>query len=31
MSGFKTCTMKDEDSEWTMGGIETAKGVILYA
>jgi hypothetical protein len=31
MSGFKTCTMKDEDSEWDMGGIETAKGIILYA
>lgn len=31
MSGFKTCMVKDEDSGWVMGGVETAKGIILYA
>lgn len=31
MSGFQTCTVEDENSGWVMGGIETAKGVILYA
>jgi hypothetical protein len=29
--GFKTCMVKDEESGWVMGGIETAKGLILYA
>jgi hypothetical protein len=29
--GFKTCMVKDEESGWVMGGIETAKGIILYA
>jgi hypothetical protein len=29
--GFKTCMVKDEESGWIMGGIETAKGLILYA
>ena len=31
MSGFKTCMVEDDDSGWVMGGIETAKGIILYA
>ena len=31
MSGFQTCMVEDEDSGWVMGGIETAKGILLYA
>jgi hypothetical protein len=30
MSGFQTCTVEEEGCPWVMGGIETAKGVILY-
>lgn len=29
--GFKTCMVKDDYSGWIMGGIETAKGILLYA
>ena len=30
-AGYYTCTMELAGSRWAMGGIETAKGLILYA
>jgi hypothetical protein len=29
--GYRVVTVEEEDSPWSLGGIETAKGVVLYA